>query len=99
MDIQINYNKETKEIIGWSEDTENMNEGSVLVSKVVKVTKKEFDKLKEHKYLKSFDKKLIFKDNEKVVKLDRQKELTKKLKDKDITDNERDELLLNLLGK
>jgi hypothetical protein len=98
--LQLNYNEKTGELVGWSEDTANLNIGTVVKSKVVDVSDDEFSKIKDYGYLKSFDgKNLVFKDNQSAQGQKRQKELIIKLKDGSISNKEQQELLLLFLGE
>jgi len=104
MNIQIQYRKDTNKIVSFSRGTTKLNIGKNLGNKVLTTTVDDFNKLSNYGY-ESFYKsnKIIFKDRDNILKDKdnkiKQKEFVNKLKDKKITDDERDELLLLLLNK
>lgn len=99
MKVQINYHKKTKEIVAYSKSNK-LNKGNIIIAKVLNITADDFEKIQLNEY------KVYFKNGkvepvlkEEFVKKEKIDKLTKKLEDKTISQEERDELLLTLLNK
>jgi hypothetical protein len=97
--VQINYNKNSTEIVGWSEDIETLNIGDIVDAKIVELTDEEFEELKNPNYNKQYKDKVIIEPKDEAVDIEKQQHLIDKLKSNSLTTKERDELLLLLVNK